>query len=92
MPLTRADADNIYVHDCHAGIGLEACETGGGQCNINHDGYTTQTVWCIIIGVLWFYKYRDTITSLARVPFEHWMVVVPRDKEGERDRGDQNQL
>ena len=58
------------------------CVAAGGHCHIQLDGYTIETVVCIIIGVIWIFLCRDTVAHLQYQPYQDWMVLGK-----DRDRG-----
>jgi hypothetical protein len=52
-----------------------ACEDYGGTCSVNWDGYTIQTVFCFLFGVVWFYFFRNSIRKLQVTPYSDWLVA-----------------
>jgi PAT family acetyl-CoA transporter-like MFS transporter 1 len=58
------------------------CSSQGGSCNVTLDGYTIQTILCILIGFIWIFSFRDTVARLQSLPFREWMVVKEKKIDG----------
>jgi PAT family acetyl-CoA transporter-like MFS transporter 1 len=54
---------------------FSSCISEGGQCNIQLDGYTIETVLSVVIGVIWIFMFRDRVAQLQSLPFSDWMVI-----------------
>ena len=70
--------DKLLKYDCsHSST---TCIANGGRCNIILDGYTIETVLCVIIGIIWIFVFRDTVAKLQSLPFRDW-IVIGKDKK-----------
>jgi PAT family acetyl-CoA transporter-like MFS transporter 1 len=58
-----------------AADGGSACVTAGGSCHTYLDGFTVQTVVCILFGVLWIVSLKDMVLRVQSLPFRDWMVT-----------------
>lgn len=58
------------------------CSSQGGSCNVTLDGYTIQTILCMLIGFIWIFSFRDTVARLQSLPFREWMVVKEKKIDG----------
>lgn len=58
-----------------AADGGNACTTAGGTCHTYLDGFTVQTVACMVFGVLWVVFLRDMVSRVQSLPFADWMVT-----------------
>jgi len=73
-------ASNLFSISCAADGGA-ACTAAGGTCHTYLDGYTVQTVACIIFGVVWVVLLRDMVGKVQALPFSDWLVTTRSKKE-----------
>jgi hypothetical protein len=51
------------------------CESGGGTCKVDTDGYYVMNIICIIIGVVTFYGYiKPAVTRIQALPLRAWRL------------------
>ena len=50
------------------------CEALGGHCKIVVDGYTTETILCFCLGLLWLYFNTKRLLDLQNRPASDWSV------------------
>lgn len=63
---------DILPFSCH--ISNSLCNSNGGICNIELDGYTIQVVGSVIIGIIWLFYYSKQLRTLQSLPHYEWLV------------------
>ncbi|PWY68491.1 acetyl coenzyme a transporter [Aspergillus sclerotioniger CBS 115572] len=55
------------------------CVNGGGICNVQHDGYYTTNILCVVIGVVTFVFFiRPAVLKLQGLPLRAWRLTPGR--------------
>lgn len=58
---------------CSLGADKERCVSGGGVCEIQHDGYYVTNIICVLIGALTFWSFiRPAALKLQSLPLRAW--------------------
>eukprot|EP01034_Spumella_vulgaris_P021379 gene21379-27409_t len=65
----------LNVLNLSCGADDTACADYGGTCSVQWDGYTIQTAFCFLFGVVWFYFFRNSIRKLQVTPYSDWLVA-----------------
>jgi MFS transporter, PAT family, solute carrier family 33 (acetyl-CoA transportor), member 1 len=52
----------------------QACESSGGNCSTDLDGFYVQMLICTIFGLFWFKFFRKRITALQNLPERAWRI------------------
>lgn len=74
------DINKLSSIDCNHSSSV--CSSQGGHCHVTLDGYTIQTVLCVLIGFIWIFTFRDTVARLQCLPFREWMIVKEKKIDG----------
>jgi PAT family acetyl-CoA transporter-like MFS transporter 1 len=60
---------------CVAEVDKTRCLAGGGDCNIDRDGYYVVNILCVIIGLVTFWGYiKITVKKLQALPMRAWRL------------------
>lgn len=55
------------------------CVNGGGTCHVQHDGYYTTNILCVLIGVVTFFFFiRPAVLKLQGLPLRAWRLTPGR--------------
>lgn len=71
---------DLSLFDCSHST--TTCESHGGQCNVQLDGYTLESAVCVIVGIFWIFAFRDAVSKLQNLPYRDWLVVGKDRKSG----------
>merc|ERR1711994_51923 len=72
-------ADNV----CYGEDQKDACEAGGGSCDVITEGFYYLSIACFIIGALWFIWGFKTLRRLQEIDVLEWRVIKSGDEEPE---------
>ena len=79
--ITDTQFNELKFNICHEKDESKICETAGGKCVTEVEGYYVESIICVCIGFLWLglWGWR-TITRLQSASEEDWLVVKKQNK------------
>ena len=79
--LTQSQMNDLNLNNCHDKEQTKLCESEGGKCLTEVEGYYVESISCVLIGFLWLglWGWR-TIKRLQAASESDWRVVGKKDK------------
>jgi len=56
-PLTTKICDNDSANDCSSSALAKLCKDGGSSCSTITDGYTIESIACMVVGFIWLFSF-----------------------------------
>jgi len=50
------------------------CKSKGGDCIVKVNGYYVETVVFTIIGIIWYFVFKNKLKHLQSMSPSHWLV------------------
>lgn len=64
---------------CALQVEKERCESGGGTCEMIHDGYYSVNLLCVVFGVVTFLWYiKPKVLHLQSLPLRAWRLTAEK--------------
>jgi PAT family acetyl-CoA transporter-like MFS transporter 1 len=76
LPKTLKGPLVTTAFSCAQGAAKDRCIQGGGQCDIQRDGYYVMNIVCVIVGVITFWGFiKPAALKLQSLPLRAWRIA-----------------
>ena len=80
--LTESQKTELQSNTCHGMEETKACESVGGKCTTEIEGYYVESVICVCLGFLWLVLWGwRTIKRLQSASEDEWRVVAKTNQK-----------